>query len=107
MDTLHTWRVNVTGRVQGVYYRAHTVDAAKRLGIGGWVLNERDGSVSALIQHRDAAVLSDLLTLMREGPPASRVDEVEVRPVETGDIYRSFEIRFPEPWRNRSTDLAR
>jgi acylphosphatase len=106
METLITWHVNVTGRVQGVYYRTHTVEAATRLGICGWVLNERDGSVSAVLQHRDPAVLSQLLTVMRDGPPASRVDDVEVSPVETSEIYRRFEIRFPGPWRDRAADLA-
>jgi len=107
MDTLNTWHVNVTGRVQGVYYRSHTVDAARRLGVGGWVLNERDGSVSAMIQHRDSAVLTDLLARMREGPPASRVDEVEVEPVETREIFQGFEIRFPGPWRERVPTVDR
>lgn len=107
MDTYNTWHVNVIGRVQGVYYRSYTVDVARRLGVSGWVLNERDGSVSALIQHSDAAVLSDLLTLMREGPPAARVDEVEVEPVVTTEVFKGFEIRFPGPWRDRAADLAR
>jgi hypothetical protein len=41
--------VSVTGRVQGVSYRAWTRDEARRLGLGGWVCNESDGSVRALV----------------------------------------------------------
>ena len=42
-------RVRITGRVQGVYFRGWTRDEAARLGLDGWVRNEADGSVTALI----------------------------------------------------------
>ncbi|MBN2082954.1 acylphosphatase [bacterium] len=101
MTPLNTWHVSIIGRVQGVYYRAHTVSAAKRLGVTGWVQNERDGSVQAVIQHADAGVLSDLLTLLRDGPPASRVDEVNVTPLKANEQFMAFEIRHASPWRDR------
>lgn len=99
---MNTWKVDVSGRVQGVNYRTHIVAAAKRLGISGWIRNERDGNVTAVLQHQDPAVLSNLLTLMRDGPPASRVDEVDVIPVDTKETFSGFEIRFVEFWRDRT-----
>jgi acylphosphatase len=102
MDALNTWHVDVAGRVQGVNYRAYAVAAARRLGVSGWIRNERDGNVTAVIQHQDPAVLSNLLTVMRDGPPASRVDEVEVSPIDSQETFSGFEIRFANPWRDRS-----
>ena len=70
-------RLVIRGRVQGVGYRYSMVDAAMASGVTGWVRNRRDGSVEAMLQGS-----ADQLTRMREwlhrGPPAARVDEVEV-----------------------------
>jgi acylphosphatase len=49
MEPSATVRVRVTGRVQGVAYRAWAADAARGLGLSGWVRNEDDGSVTALL----------------------------------------------------------
>lgn len=65
----------VTGRVQGVGYRAWTQAAARRLGLSGWVRNRRDGSVEALLAGPEAAVAA-MLAAMRQGPPAARVEDV-------------------------------
>jgi len=71
-------RVTVHGRVQGVFYRDWTVQNARELGLTGWVRNEADGTVTALLQGDDAAVRK-MMERMREGPPAARVDRVEER----------------------------
>ncbi len=55
----------VSGRVQGVAFRAYTVDEARRLGVRGWVRNLADGRVEALVAW------------CRRGPPAARVEGVE------------------------------
>ncbi len=68
-------RVVVTGRVQGVGYRAWTVDTAERLGLVGWVRNNRDGSVEAVFSG-SSAVVASMLAALHDGPPAARVDRV-------------------------------
>lgn len=68
----------VRGRVQGVYYRASTVEAATRLGVLGWVRNRRDGSVEALL-HGPADAVEALIAWARQGPPAAQVSELLVR----------------------------
>lgn len=68
-------RVRITGRVQGVFFRAWTRDEAQTLGIAGWVRNCSDGSVEAQIEGEPEA-LDELIELLREGPPGARVDEV-------------------------------
>ncbi len=70
-------RLRITGRVQGVGYRAWAIDAASRLGVRGWVRNRADGSVEALATGDDNAVAA-LIELCQEGPFAARVRDVAV-----------------------------
>jgi acylphosphatase len=71
--------VNVTGRVQGVSFRAWTKSEADARGLAGWVRNEADGSVSALIQGPPDAV-AEMLTAFETGPAPARVDKVSTMP---------------------------
>lgn len=70
-------RVLVTGRVQGVFFRARTREAAAAAGLSGWVRNRPDGSVEAVFEGRRDAVES-LVEWSRRGPSAARVDSLEV-----------------------------
>ena len=70
-------RIRVTGRVQGVWFRGWTVDVARSLGLSGWVRNRPDGSVEILVEG-DASALDALIDRCREGPPAARVEHVDV-----------------------------
>ena len=69
--------VRVTGRVQGVFFRAWLADEARSIGVTGWVRNCADGSVEAQLEGEPEG-LDELIDLMREGPPGARVDTVEV-----------------------------
>jgi acylphosphatase len=70
-------RLRITGRVQGVGYRAWALQMASRLGLRGWVRNRRDGSVEALIIGEEDAV-DRMIEACREGPYAARVADVAV-----------------------------
>jgi len=74
-------RLRITGRVQGVFYRGWTVDAARSRGLDGWVRNRADGSVEALVSGDDAQV-DDLVSACWNGPPAARVEDVEITPAD-------------------------
>jgi len=67
----------VSGRVQGVAFRAYTVDEASRLGLAGWVRNLPDGRVEAEAEGERSAVEA-LVAWCRRGPPAAMVEAVEV-----------------------------
>jgi acylphosphatase len=69
--------VNVTGRVQGVSFRAWTREQAMARGVSGWVRNRPDGSVEAVLAGPDEAVAA-LIAALHEGPPAAKVVEVRV-----------------------------
>jgi acylphosphatase len=68
--------VIVTGRVQGVSFRAYAAQEAQRLGLGGWVRNEPDGSVAAHVEGPDDAV-AQMVAWLHEGPSAARVERVD------------------------------
>jgi acylphosphatase len=70
-----TMRVRITGRVQGVCYRAWTERTASALGLSGWIRNRRDGAVEAVFSGA-AGQVSEMLRLCREGPPGAQVEEV-------------------------------
>ena len=84
-------KVRVTGRVQGVYYRGWTREQAETLGLGGWVRNEYDGSVAALVVGPRETV-EEMLRLMHDGPLDARVDQVIVEDTDPATAPRNFSI---------------
>lgn len=91
MRTERSVLVTVTGRVQGVGFRAWTQARAKGLGLSGWVRNKPDGSVSALLVGPPEAV-ETMLERLREGPPAARVAEVRVEDAAAAERPAGFTI---------------
>ena len=70
-------KLRIYGRVQGVFYRGWSVETAHALGLRGWVRNRRDGSVEMLVVG-EAAAVDRMIERCRDGPPAARVERVEV-----------------------------
>ncbi len=83
----------MTGRVQGVSFRWHAQQEARRNGLVGWVRNLPDGRVEALLQGDDAGVEAVLAWIRAGGPPAARVDDVAVSPRELDAALAGFEVR--------------
>ena len=69
-------RFLVSGRVQGVFFRASTRDAARALGLAGYARNLDDGRVEVVAQGSEDAIES-LRAWLHDGPPQARVDQVE------------------------------
>lgn len=82
----------IRGRVQGVGFRAFVAREASRLGLRGWVANERDGSVHCVAEGPEADLLR-LLALVREGPRGAWVDGVDERWAGAAGSFRGFEVR--------------
>ena len=72
-------RVVIHGRVQGVWFRGWTIEAAQMRGLSGWVRNRRDGTVEAVFDGPDK-VVADMIEACWQGPPAARVTDVEEFP---------------------------
>ncbi len=83
--------VSVTGRVQGVFFRAWMREQATELGVTGWVRNCPDGRVDSHVEGEQAAV-ERIVERLRSGPPAARVEDVRLWDVELCD-YDGFEVR--------------
>jgi acylphosphatase len=90
MSRVRVW-ARVTGKVQGVFYRASTIEQARSLGLAGWVRNLPDGSVELEAEGDDGRV-RQLVDWCRRGPPAARVDDVATEPREPVGAT-SFEVR--------------
>jgi acylphosphatase len=84
-------RVRVHGRVQGVFFRNWTADKALSLGVRGWVRNRLDGSVELMAYGEDDAVEA-LIAACRTGPPAARVERIEVENADGRDPESGFEV---------------
>jgi acylphosphatase len=87
-DRIH---VRVNGRVQGVGFRWFVLAEARRLGLKGWVRNNRDGSVE-LEAEGTTSDLDVLRQRVAEGPPAARVQHVIELPITTEPLPKPFQI---------------
>lgn len=83
--------IRLSGRVQGVFYRAWTREQARELGLAGWVRNCSDNSVEAHLEGEKGAV-EQMIERMRQGPTAARVDDISVEQSEPENARR-FEVR--------------
>jgi acylphosphatase len=78
-------RIRVSGRVQGVWFRASTAERATALGLRGRAENRPDGSVLVHAEGSPAA-LDALIAWLHVGPPMARVDSVEVAVIEPASM---------------------
>lgn len=83
----------VSGRVQGVSFRAFTYDAARELKARGWVRNLTDGRVE-IVAEADEKAVAALLAKVKRGPSAAKVDTVTEAKVDAAEkLAAEFEIR--------------
>lgn len=89
---METRRCVVKGRVQGVGFRWFVVRNAGELGVTGTVRNQGDGTVEAILQSDSETSVKTLIDRIREGPPAARVENVDVEMHRTDREYTSMAI---------------
>ena len=82
----------ITGRVQGVFFRASTVAQAQRLGVTGWVVNAPDGSVEAVAEGARARI-DELIAWCRRGPSGAKVTNVDIAWEASRSEFTAFTIR--------------
>lgn len=86
-------RILVSGRVQGVFFRAYTKEEAEKRGIKGWVRNLPDGRVEALFEGEDKAV-EEMIQWCHKGSPSAVVTKVEVIEEPFTGEFQDFQIRY-------------
>ena len=84
----------VHGRVQGVNFRWHTRERAQQLSLVGWVRNLRSGRRVELVAEGPANDLGDFVRFLHQGPPAARVDNVEVAWDKASGEFSDFSVRY-------------
>ncbi len=84
--------VRVSGRVQGVFYRAYTKAQAQELGVKGWVRNVPGGGVEAILEGERQKV-GELVGLMKTGPEGSMVSGLELSELKCKG-YEDFKIIY-------------
>lgn len=85
-------RAIVTGKVQGVWFRAWTVKEAQKRNLRGWVQNLSDGSVEALFAG-DPAMVEAMVKACHQGPPLAKVSNVAVRDASGEAVPENFAQR--------------
>jgi acylphosphatase len=83
--------VYISGRVQGVFFRAETQRAAMSFNLTGWVRNMADGRVEAVFEGEDTSV-DKMLAWCHVGPPAARVQEVITNEEPHTGEFRNFSV---------------
>jgi acylphosphatase len=84
-------RLTITGKVQGVSFRAYACDEARRLGLKGWVRNKKDRTVEALVEGEEAAIEA-FIRWCHEGSPAAEVKKVDAQEDGTSAPLQGFTI---------------
>jgi acylphosphatase len=82
----------ISGRVQGVFFRASTAEEARRLGLTGWVMNRSDGSVEAIAEG-ERSKLAEFVRWCGHGPRGAVVQKVDVQWREFRDEFQGFRIK--------------
>ena len=85
--------VLVSGRVQGVFFRANTGKNAKLHNVTGWVRNLTDGKVEAVFEGEEEAVVS-VIEFCKRGPPGSYVSGLDVTWQDWTGEFREFKITY-------------
>ena len=85
------FHVFISGRVQGVFFRANAWKQARSLGVSGWVRNLPDGRVESVFEG-EALAAESMLRWSRTGSPPARVDRVEVMEETATGEFADFEI---------------
>ena len=85
--------VVISGRVQGVWFRANTKEKAKKLGITGWVRNTSSGNVEGVFEGEES-LIQEMIEWCYRGPPLAKVANVEVKNQEPTNDFNDFSIRY-------------
>ena len=84
----------VYGRVQGVFFRYFVQNAARELGLKGYVCNLARGDAVEVQAEGEKWQLNELLGQLKAGPPGARVEKVEVKWVDYSGQFDDFIVRY-------------
>lgn len=85
--------LNITGKVQGVFFRTHAEGKANELGVTGFVANDADGTVSVVAEGPENKI-NDFVDWCHGGPSTSQVDKVKVEKAPFTGEFDDFSVRY-------------
>lgn len=83
----------IHGKVQGVGFRFFATRVARRLGLKGWIENQRDGTVEAMVEGESEAI-DEWLGELREGPRFAEVVKIDQQRKEFSGRLGDFDVKF-------------
>ncbi|MDP2925850.1 MAG: acylphosphatase [Nanoarchaeota archaeon] len=90
---MESYKIIISGRVQGVFYRRFAKINADRFGIKGYVKNLHDGSVEVICEG-DKKRMGLFLSELKKGPPHSDVEKLDIKEIKEKTYFESFEVRY-------------
>ena len=85
--------IRIHGKVQGVGYRFFATRVARRLGLKGWITNERDGTVAAVVEGEKSAI-DEWLEDLKEGPRHAEVTKIDQETKDFTGKLGDFDVKF-------------
>jgi len=85
--------IKIHGKVQGVGYRFFATRVARRLGLKGWIENNRDGTVEASVEGESSAI-DEWLEELKEGPRYAEVTKIEQETKDFSGKLPDFDVKF-------------
>jgi acylphosphatase len=85
--------VIISGRVQGVWFRASTKQKAEQLGLTGWVRNTADGCVEAVFEGEEN-IVKEMIDWCHHGPPLAEVEKVEIKNQGPTNGFEGFTLKY-------------
>lgn len=85
--------IYVSGRVQGVFFRAFTKENADALGLNGFVKNLDDGRVEVIVEGNEEKI-EQLIEKIKQGPPRAKIDDISVTWEEARGDFKGFDIKL-------------
>ncbi len=92
-DTRSRVHVVISGKVQGVFFRANVRDLALKLNVNGWIKNLPNGRVEAMFEGKNDDV-EKMINFCKTGPLGAKVDDIEVKREDYRGEFSGFTIRF-------------
>jgi len=83
----------ISGRVQGVFFRANTARIARELGLNGWVRNLSNGMVE-VVAEGEKEKMNKLVEFLHKGPSSARVDKVYLKEEKYRGEFEDFQIKY-------------
>ena len=85
--------IRISGKVQGVGYRFFATRVARRLGLKGWIQNNRDGTVDAMVEG-EQSVIDEWIEELKEGPRYAEVTKIDQETKEFSGRLPDFDVKF-------------